>query len=713
MNLQRLPGSFGSRLLCVLTLCFWVGALTGGVAAGDVAGARRTISLDGSWMIAEGNMDEVPSEFEHAVPVPGLVDMAEPAFEEVGIKSASRDAFWYRRTFRVDGPLPEVAVLKIHKAKFGMRVILNGKLLGDQPHNFTPGYFNARTSLREGDNELVVRVGAGLDAVPAGVVNGQDNEKIRYLPGIYDSVELALTGSPQILNLQTVPDIDQHSVTVHARVRYSGAPAASKIRFTVREVKSGRVAGEGECDLTAAGEGPERDGQATIALRDCRLWSPEDPFLYEVEAHSEADAFTTRFGMRDFRFDHATGRAVLNGKPYFMRGSNVCIFRFFEDAWRGDKPWREDWVRNLHRKFCDMHWNSLRYCIGFPPELWYRIADEEGFLIQDEYPIWDARAVKVKSAQLVSEFPEWMRERWNHPSVVIWDAQNESRGEETGAAIRAVRDLDLSKRPWDNGWGLPQDPGDSFETHPYLFWPPGRVRTLQDLNTVFAEGNPGLVPSTGGSHANTRGNPVIINEYGSVWINRDGSPTKIGQPFYDRVLGPDATPQQRRHLYARIVAAQTEYWRCHRKMAAVLHFCGLGYSRPNGATSDNFIELENLTWEPEFHAYVRDAFAPVGLMIDGWAETYPASQPREFPVVVINDLYQDWQGSVRFRLLGDGGTIQEKSLPCRVAALGDVKLAFTIDVPSQPGNYRLEAALIRPGTDPVRSLRDFQIKAEK
>ena len=35
-----------------------------------------------------------------------------------------------------------------------------------------------------------------------------------------------------------------------------------------------------------------------------------------------------------------------------------------------------------------MHWNSIRYCIGFPPDFWYDIADEEGFLIQDEFPIW-------------------------------------------------------------------------------------------------------------------------------------------------------------------------------------------------------------------------------------------------------------------------------------------------------------------------------------
>ena len=94
--------------------------------------------------------------------------------------------------------------------------------------------------------------------------------------------------------------------------------------------------------------------------------------------------------MREFRLDHATGRAMLNGRPYYLRGSNVTLYRFFEDPQCADRPWREDWVRRLHRAFKSMHWNALRYCIGFPPEFWYRIADEEGILIQDEFPIWAA-----------------------------------------------------------------------------------------------------------------------------------------------------------------------------------------------------------------------------------------------------------------------------------------------------------------------------------
>ncbi|MEI6656293.1 MAG: glycoside hydrolase family 2 TIM barrel-domain containing protein [Verrucomicrobiota bacterium] len=678
------------------------------LALGAVARAgegRTTLVLDGTWQIAEGTLADRPASFECTVPVPGLVDMAQPAFEEVGIKSAKREAFWYRHVFQVAGLIPEVALLKVHKAMFGTRVLLNGKVLGEHLPHFTPGYFDAAPALKSGANEVLIRVGAFRDAVPKPQPDGWDYEKQKFIPGIYDSVELILSGSPHLARVQAVPDIDNQRVTIHAVLRPAAKPAPAKLKFIVREVTTGRVAGEGECEISAAvGEGPERSGQATVALRDCRLWSPEDPFLYEIEARSEGDVLKTRFGMRSFRLDQATGRAMLNGKPYYLRGSNVTLYRFFEDAERGDKPWREEWVRRLHKEFRKMHWNSLRYCIGFPPEMWYRIADEEGILIQDEFPIWNMKPKENEfdRDELAQEFTEWMQERWNHPCVVIWDASNETRAKAgTGAAIEKVRALDLSNRPWDNSWAHPQKPGDVFESHPYHF---------QDANYKLANiaKDPG-VPA-GNSVKNNGNNPVIINEYGWLWLNRDGTATTLTRDLYKNLLGPDSTTEQRRHLYARYTAAETEFWRSHRACAGVLHFCGLGYSRADGQTSDHWLDVEKLTWEPEFFKYVRDAFAPVGLMIDAWAEDYSGGKPQEFPVVVINDLDKPWQGTLRFRLLSDGLTVLEKSLPCQVPALGETKLAFTGDIPAKPGKYQAEAALIQPESEMVRSLRDFLVK---
>jgi beta-galactosidase len=680
--------------------------------AACAAEPRRTLSLNGDWDIAEGTMDQVPARFEHQVPVPGLVDMAQPPFAEVGTGNSGklRKAFWYRRSFQLSEAVPAVALFKVHKAAYGARVYLNGTLLGEHLPSFTPGYFDGRTALRGNGltNELIIRVGAHRDAVPPNIPAGWDFEKVKYIPGIFDAVELILCGSPHIVRVQTAPDITNHALSIEAVLEVAGPGPASPgkevpLQWTVREARSGKVVARLDTAVSlSATHGGRTTARARLALPDCRLWSPEDPFLYELELSTGADTLRTRFGMRSFCFDPATGRACLNGKPRFLRGSNVTLYRFFEDPLRGDRPWRAEWVRRLHQQFKQMHWEALRYCIGFPPEFWYDIADEEGFLIQDEFPIWHLGNAKdsPKADELAREYAEWMEERWNHPCVIIWDAQNETVTEETGRAIQRVRALDLSNRPWDNGWGPPQAPGDCYESHPYLSSNP--QFKLSDLARV--NGRPGGNPAP-----NQGTNAILINEYGWLWLNRDGTPTTLTREVYKNLLGTNATPAQRFYLYARLLAAKTEFWRAHRQCAGVLHFCGLGYSRPNGQTSDHFIDLEKLTYQPDFFEFVRDAFAPVGLMIDEWAAEWAPGQARTIPVIVINDLERPWQGQLRFRLEHGSKLLAERSEPCEVPAFGQQRLTFPCAAPLEPGGYRIEAALVKPGENPVRSLRDFEV----
>jgi beta-galactosidase len=669
------------------------------------AADRTVISLDGKWEIGEGSLGAAPARFEHRIPVPGLVDEAQPPFAEVGQAGPRREAFWYRREFKFKADVPAVATLKLHQAAYGARVLLNGVLLGEHLPSFTPGYFDARPALRGNgaENELIVRVGASPAALPPSVSSGYDVEKSRYIPGLFDSVELIVSGTPSIVRVQVAPEVAGQSVRVQAVVRNAGPKTSARLHFKVREVRSGKFAGEGCSQPISLERGAEQTVEVRLPLQHCRLWSPEDPFLYELETDTGADTLRTRFGMREFRLDHATGRAMLNGRPYFLRGSNVTLYRFFEDAQCADRPWREDWVRRMHRAFKDMHWNALRYCIGFPPEAWYRIADEEGILIQDEFPIWRGSAAgwpaELTPERLSQEYTEWMQERWNHPCVVIWDAQNETLTPETGKAIQLVRSLDLSDRPWDNGYGAAQAPGDCFESHPYLFNKPEfKLSGLAGISGV----------PKGNRRANTGNNPIIINEYDWLWLNRDGSATTLSRKVYQNLLGTNSTAAQRWHLNARYQAALTEFWRAHRACAGVMHFCGLGYSRTNGQTCDNFVDLEKLRFEPEFKRYVGDAFAPVGLMIDEWRAELPAGKALEVPVIVINDLPQDCQAKVRFRILCRGKRIVEQTQACDIAALGQMKLSFACTIPAERGDYQLEATLLRGGAKPVRSLRDVK-----
>ena len=682
---------------------------------------RRIINLDGLWEIAEGSMEEIPQAFSHRVQVPGLVDMAEPPFSDVGQKSDQRQAFWYRRTFKFDGEIPDTALLKIHKAKYCTGVYMNGQLVGNHLPCFTPAVFDVRNFLRSMgvSNEIIIRVGADRSMVPKHIADGFDFEKIRYIPGIYDSVHLILSGSPYILHVQAVPDLAQKAVKVVVDVDTKKGSEKVGLTGVVCEVSTGEAVGKKQKNFQITSS--PQSLEMTIPIKNCQLWTPENPFLYELTISTGKDNLVTRFGMRSFAFDRNTRWAVLNGKPYFMRGTNICIYRFFEDQNRQDKPWRKQWVRKLLRRFKQMNWNSIRFCIGFPPEIWYELADEEGFLIQDEYPLWylNKWPEELKSEQLIREFGDWMRERWNHPCVVIWDAQNETNSQGQAAkTIDAVRGLDLSHRPWDNGWESHQS-SDSYEAHPYpmaMAGHTGEVKfRLADLGRI--PGVPGVEGAYGwllGSvRRNTDNNPVIINEYGWMWLNRDGSPTTLSRKVYKNLLGENPTISQLRQTYARYLAAMTEFWRCHRQCAAVLHFCGLGYSRPDGQTCDHFLDIETLEFEPNFKKYVADAFSPVSLMIDEWSEKFSPGQKRDIPVVIINDLNTDWNGTVRLRILKGNQVLYEQLQSCLVKGLGKDKLTFNANFPDKGGEYQIVAECFTGEEKSISSIRDFKILTEE
>jgi beta-galactosidase len=701
-------------------ILFWVGLSANVLGAGlEPVAPRQGFSLDGDWQVAEGAWDTAPARFDRTVPVPGLVDMALPAFEEVGRPSPRREAFWYRRTFSVQGAVPEVALLKLHKARYGSKVILNGQLLGEHLPSFTAAYFDLRPHLQgEGrDNELIIRVGAHRESLPLGMPTGWDFEKYLYLPGIYDSVKVILAAAPYIVNVQTVPDLETGSVRVVAEIEAGPQGGPVIVHGEVREARSKRRAGESRGSVTLEA-GQKREVDFVIPVNNCRWWSPEDPFLYELTVRTESDAASTRFGMRTFHFEAGNPYALLNGKRYFLRGSNVTVYRFFEDAERGDNPWREEWVRRLHRQVKSMHWNSLRYCIGFPPDFWYDIADELGILIQDEFPIWTLGddPEKLEVEKIVPEYTAWMRERWNHPSVVIWDAQNESIVPVTGQALEKVRALDLSNRPWENGWAEPQRETDCVEAHPYLMI--GLYNP--EWGSYKVKGLAGMAEVSGVPHLNEAQRrlkvPIIINEYAWLWLTRDGEPTTLTGPVYETLLGPDATADQRRRLYARYLAAKTEFWRAHRECAGILHFCVLGYSRPGdkprpegGATSDHWVDVERLVFEPHFERYVRDAFAPVGVMLDFWSEELSAGDnPGPVRVYVINDLEREWKGRLRLRLMQGKRTVAQQNRRGAVAGYGREILTFQPTWPTQPGHYMLVAE-IEAGGSTVRSERQFTV----
>jgi beta-galactosidase len=707
-----------NRTFILVMLCFSVA-----FSSCEKNQTRNTISLNGTWNLeVTKNPDQIPSSFTHTVPVPGLVDLAVPPVEKPGYKSDSANYYWYNTKFKLEKNT-SVCLLKIHKAFYGKKIFVNNKLVAEHLPAFTPVVIDIQKYLNDAgkENELIIRLGTFYN-FPDTLVNGMDFEKSRFISGIYDDVEIIQSAYPFIQNVQVVPNIHNGSITVVSELNTLGKSGNFNLNYSVLEHKTGKLVADGKAKVTATGKIDLSN--VVVKIPDFQLWSPDSPFLYELKLSTGSDSYSTRFGMREFRFDNEKGRAMLNGKIFYMKGTNIPVYRFFEDSLRGSLPWNREWVIKLNTQFKSMNWNVIRYHVGPAPDFWYDLADEMGILIQDEFAIWFGEGIKewrpkLKAATIAADYKAWMRERWNHPCVVIWDAQNETVTDETGKAINMVRHLDLSNRPWDNGWSKPQSVNDAIESHPYLFFQYGqknaKIPKEGIIKSIFSVeklpyNDPGNYDRVDKDKNFT--NIRFVNEYGWLWVNRDGSATTLSEKVYKNLYGDTVTNAQRLYLYARLEAMLTEYWRCQRNNTGVMHFAGLTYSRPRqprGQTSDNFVSPVTLEFEPNFVKFVKPAFADVALMIDSWEKAYKAGSEIDVPVEVINDLYTDWQGEIVLTLSATGRNISTQTEPLTVKPLGKEVRTFKLKVPEIKGKYELKATL-RLNNEDVFSVRDMDVK---
>lgn len=703
-------------------------ALSGLFYANSIAAAvRLTQSLDGTWQITDGKApDEVPSEFNRTVPVPGLANLAQPAFPAVdafisrenlanrvraklvpvawltnywtGKVDQDRDYFWYHKTFRAPAAR-EVALLKINKAQFGTAVWLNGRKLGEYSGCFTASYFLLNETLRwEQENTLVIRIGAHPAVLPDTYPTGSDFEKIKWAPGIYDSVSLIFCDNPVIESVQVAPRLASSEITIQTKVKnYATTPAQFNLSHGVKTWRSGAALPAMTAVAVRLDPREEKTVTQSLAMPGAREWTPEDPFLYELRTLTKGDEVLTRFGMREFRFDAATGRAYLNGQIYYLRGSNITLHRFFEDPLCQDLPWNDAWVRKLLGELPkQMHWNYFRFCIGPVPERWLDICDEVGLLIQNEFFVWTGKpewypgySRQHDPDEMIRQYRDWMRDNWNHPSVVVWDANNETLDPIFNERIiPAVRPLDLSHRPWENSYNPPAGPDDPVEHHPYLMSGGyfGELKfKMTDLETMDARPKPGALPSP--KH------PVVINEFGWLWLNRDGSPTRLTENVYAQLMGTNATARERLDLYAYLLGAKTEYWRASRHYAGIIHFVYLTCSYPGVYTADHFSDVTKLQLDPAFADYVGEAFKPLGVYLNFFQPTLAGGATREFTVKLLNDEPRPLRGQLTLTLETKAGKVLARSQQAfNLPESGAQTCQLRLDIPRAEGEAVLKAA---------------------
>ena len=705
--------------------------------------ARETVSLNGEWKFDQTLKAFPPKKFTRVIPVPGLVHLAQPKISQYDkffktdheVKAEKDHNFlemdyvpmynWYCRTVHVDeGWAGKKVVLNILKSQYVTTVYVNGFMAGRAMECFTPLQFDITGYLEYGkDNEIMIMTGDRA-WLPSEAAGGTDKEKVRYLPGIWDDIFLTVTGAQRVDKALFLPSLADGKVTIKVLVHNMNPPQMRSIdpkqdnctlNIRIKEKVSGRVVACGTVSGITARDNKTKF-ETVLSVSDPKAWSPESPFLYTGEitlndGKGNTDVFEDDFGMRDFA---AVGRYFhLNGQKYYLRGSNITLHRFFEDPECSNLAWDRDWVKKLmidNPKSID--WNAMRICVGIVPDFWYDLCDEYGIMLQNEWLYWQKHGW---NDQIRKEYTDWVWSDGNHPSIVIWDGLNENWDNFIGdELIPELKQLDPT-RVWDAGYTVSGKTDEMDEPHPYHDMPP---RNPKKLSKFFAD-NPydvGKLDNWGKyGYVMDAGVPQLVNEYGWMWLWRDGRPSKLTVGNYEHYIGADVTPDQRRELQAYWLQMETEWLRSQR-VAGVLTFCTL--TNNYGFTGDWYTgRIKDLQTGPAYR-WFKHCFAPQAVFIDlvdgrYTKHTMPLIPGQNLPLhlVGVNDLANVSKGKLVVRVYDKSENVVYSS-DCSVVIPSFAKhdLSVSVKLPDAPGGYLLTAEYTPEGAaEPVVSRRYIKV----
>lgn len=393
-------------------------------------------NLNGVWRYAITPKEALPPErYDGAILVPYPL---ESALSGVQKPLKPDQALWYQRTLTIaPGKKGERTLLHFGAVDFEATVYVNGQEAGSHSGGYQSFTLDITDKVKAGDNELTVKVFDPTDTGPN--PHGKQSSRPQGIvytasSGIWQTVWLETVPAVYIDGLKLTPDVDRNRVLLQVSVQ------GKLDGLTVEAVaKSGAA---------IVAQQPVK-GPTALTIANPRLWSPDDPFLYDLEVRllkkgKPVDQVQSYFGLRKIELKKdAAGieRIFLNGRYTYNLGVLDQGF----------------WPDGLHTAPTDaalkfdiqavkaMGFNTIRKHVKIEPERWYYHCDTLGVLVwQDMVPPSDG--TEQAKAQFEKETKQNLAQLHNHPSITTWVLFNEGWGAyDQERLARWMKDQDPSR----------------------------------------------------------------------------------------------------------------------------------------------------------------------------------------------------------------------------------------------------------------------------
>lgn len=430
------------------------------------------LNLNGLWdyaILPKENSE--PSGWDGKILVPYPV---ESALSGVKKRISPDQKLWYHTSFRIPKEWPEKqkVILHFEAVDWETIVYINGKKAGIHKGGYDPFNFDITPFLKnKGKQNLVLSVWDPTDTgfQPRGkqVTNPGG---IWYTPvtGIWQTVWIEPVNSQYIDNYKIIPDIDNEKVTFYIHSSDKNQPGTVRIKVF-------------DSNLEIASAEGKTASPVEINIPEPELWSPDNPFLYDMEITlksngKETDRVSGYFGMRKISLEKdekGLTRIFLNNKFLFQNGP------LDQGYWPDGiyTPPTEEAMKYDLVITKKLGFNMLRKHVKIEPRRFYYLCDKIGLLVWQDMPSGDKyigrndpdieRTSESKN-QFEFELSKMIATKYNHPSIVMWVAFNEGWGQfDTERITRFIKNLDPTRLVNSvSGWA-DRGVGDVRDIHHY------------------------------------------------------------------------------------------------------------------------------------------------------------------------------------------------------------------------------------------------------
>ena len=397
---------------------------------------------------------------------------------------------------------------------------LDGQPLGSHRGGYTPFAFELTPHLKPGrEHKLVLRVDDSARGFKLEGKQGYGNAR-----GIWQTVYLEARPAFRLDTLHFTPEIDQSKATVKAAFN-DAAPAGAELRL---RFKTGGVP-----EIAKPVPHGAREFQFDVPIASARLWSLEDPFLYEVDAvlraERQEDRVATYFGMRKISVVKLPGTDLpyiaLNNRPVYLQ---ICLDQAYHPegfyTYPSDAFMRDEILRSRQ---IGLNANRLHVKIDVPRKLYW--ADRLGLLLMCDVPNSWGEPDSEMRREIDFAMRGMIRRDFNHPAIFSWVPFNETwglftkRGEKrvylpetqdwVASVYRLAKQLDPTRLVEDNSpCNYDHVETDINSWHAYL---PG-YSWREELDKLCADTHPGSKWNFIGGRVQG-GQPLLNSECGNVW----------------------------------------------------------------------------------------------------------------------------------------------------------------------------------------------------